>query len=494
MIGDLRQKGAFGLSEIRTVILAGGNAFELIRTQRAYKVAAAAAGIALVAIAFAGVSAVRHARDVADGAATSSRVETANIDLQDELARLRDKVAASSRDLAAAQSRVAALAEEEKARAQRDERQLTTIEQTASVKGDKVTQLSSALHATEAQRATLAARLSKAEADLAEQQARQGALQNELDEWQRKFQQITADHEKAISERDRLRARVGELEKQSALRHAGQSVAGAQPAPPNSVPATQPAPAQSAAAPAAAPATEAPQRVAGILNASPPAAAAAAPAPAAAAPAPAVEHGAIEQFARVLASAGVDVRHLFAEFGVNRGEGGPFIPVTSGKVPAGLSPDKLAALRTMIKSLPVYAPIEGYRVTSPFGVRADPENDREGFHTGIDLSAAYDTPVYATAPGIVTFAGWRDDYGKIVEIDHGNGIATRYAHLHQFIVSVGQRVAAHTQIGYLGSSGRATGPHVHYEVVVNGEPQDPEKFFALSRYVPAMTVPVAARN
>jgi murein DD-endopeptidase MepM/ murein hydrolase activator NlpD len=482
MVGELWQRGASRLPEIRSIIQATGNAVELIRVQRAYTVAAAAMGIAVVAVAFAGVSAVRHSRDAADVEMTTSRIESANVDLQDELARLRDKVAASSRDLAAAQSRVAGLAEEEKARAQ----QLSAAEQTAPVKGDKVTQLSSALHITEAQRATLAARLSKAEADLAEQQAKQSQLQNELDEWQKKLQQITADHDQAISERDRLRARVGELEKQSALRHAAQSVAATQPAPAQSA-----VPARAAAVAPAAPAVaEAPQRVAGILNAPPPAAS---PQPVAAPVA--VEHGVVDQFARVLASAGVDVRHLFAEFGVNRAEGGPFVPVAPGQVPnPSLSPEKLAALRTMIKSLPVYTPLESYRITSPFGVRADPENDREGFHTGVDLAAPYDTPVYATAPGTVTFAGWRDDYGKIVEIDHGNGIATRYAHLHQFTVSVGQRVAAHAQIGYLGSSGRATGPHVHYEVVVNGEPQDPEKFFALSRYVPPMTVPVAARN
>ena len=94
----------------------------------------------------------------------------------------------------------------------------------------------------------------------------------------------------------------------------------------------------------------------------------------------------------------------------------------------------------------------------------------------------------------MTFAEYRDDYGKIVEIDHGNGIATRYAHLHAFTVSVGERVSPHQQIGYLGSSGRATGPHVHYEVVVNGEPQDPEKFFGLARYVTSATLPVSARN
>jgi murein DD-endopeptidase MepM/ murein hydrolase activator NlpD len=148
----------------------------------------------------------------------------------------------------------------------------------------------------------------------------------------------------------------------------------------------------------------------------------------------------------------------------------------------------------MVKVLPVTAPLESYRVTSPFGVRADPENDRAGFHTGVDLAAPYDTPVYSTAPGVVTFAGYRDDYGKIVEIDHGNGIATRYAHLHAFTVSVGEHVNLHQQIGYLGSTGRATGPHVHYEVVVNGEPQDPEKFIGLSRYVTSMTVPASARQ
>ena len=86
----------------------------------------------------------------------------------------------------------------------------------------------------------------------------------------------------------------------------------------------------------------------------------------------------------------------------------------------------------------------------------------------------------------MSYSGYRADYGKIVEIDHGNGLATRYGHLHRAAVSVGQRVAAQTQIGFLGSTGRATGPHVHYEVVVNGEPQDPEKFLGLARVVAAV--------
>jgi len=201
---------------------------------------------------------------------------------------------------------------------------------------------------------------------------------------------------------------------------------------------------------------------------------------------PAVRSGGVSQFERVLASAGVDVRHLFAQYGMRTGEGGPFIPAPKGQqVPdSSLSPEKLAALKNLVKALPVSAPLDAYEIGSGFGVRGDPINGRASYHTGLDFRAPYMSPVYVTAGGVVTYSGYRDDYGKVVEIDHGNGIATRYAHLHRQTVSVGQRVAAHSQIGFLGSTGRATGPHVHYEVLVNGEPQDPEKFLTLARLVP----------
>jgi murein DD-endopeptidase MepM/ murein hydrolase activator NlpD len=493
MIGNLIQRGTWRFPEIQSVFQLSGNALGSIRAARKHLVLASAAGAAIGAIAFATVGYVRHEHRIADERVTANHVEAANIDLQDELARLRDQVAASNRDLAGAQSRVVALTEEVHARAQAP---AVAADTTTSVKGDKVPQLSQALHVAEAQRATLAARLSKAEADLAEQQVKQTDLLGQIDQWQKKLEQLSSD-------RDRLKARVGELEKQSALRHAQPQVAEVRPGlAPQGTAATQP---QEAPA-------EAPQRVAGVINAPssgaapvaavPPSVAtpaqATAPTPAvassASAPTIAVGHGAIDQFARVLASAGVDVRHLFAQFGVNRAEGGPVVPLARGQVVAdsALTPEKLAALRAMVKSLPVTAPLDSYEISSPFGARGDPEDGRSEFHTGVDLRAPYDSPVYATAPGVVTYAGYRDDYGKIVEIDHGNGIATRYAHLHAFTVSVGQRVTPHQQIGYLGSSGRATGPHTHYEVVVNGEPQDPEKFFALGRYVPSMTVPVSA--
>ena len=498
MLGNLMQSaGTWRFPDLRSAVASRSDGDRSARRM----LYATAAGVALLAICGGAIGYVRHEHRIAREQAASTRLEAANIDLQDELARLRDQVAASNRDLAAAQTRVVALTEEVHTRAQADRAAIAAAESATGAKGDKSAQLSQALHVAEAQRATLAARLSKAEADLADQQAKQNELLSQIDQWQKKLEQLSSD-------RDRLKARVGELEKQSALRHAQGQVAAARPAP---APVSQaaPAPAQQVAIatpPRVAVEATAP-RVAGVLNApgapGTTAAPVAAPAPAAvAAAAPptagsvTVSHSAVDQFARVLASAGVDVRHLFAEFGVNSAQGGPVVPLARGEVVANtaLTPEKLAALRAMIKVVPVSAPLASYEISSPFGPRGDPENGRREFHTGVDLRAPYDSPVYATAPGVVTFAGYRDDYGKIVEIDHGNGLATRYAHLHAFTVSVGEHVGAHQQIGYLGSTGRATGPHVHYEVLVNGEPQDPEKFFALGRYVPAMTIPVAARQ
>jgi murein DD-endopeptidase MepM/ murein hydrolase activator NlpD len=197
-----------------------------------------------------------------------------------------------------------------------------------------------------------------------------------------------------------------------------------------------------------------------------------------------VAHGAVDHVARVLAGAGVDVGRLFADVGVNRDEGGPFIPAPRGDAARdSLTPQKLAALQSLVKTLPVKVPIENYRVTSPFGERTDP---------GIDLAAPYGEPVYATAPGVVTYSGYRSDYGKIVEVDHGHGIVTRYSHLARCTVNVGERVATGMEVGLEGSTGRSTGPHLLYEIDVNGEPQDPEKFFELSRFVQA--VPATARN
>ncbi len=501
MIGNLMQKGALRLPEIGSVAQPIVSAFRHLRTaDRKQALLASVAGVAIIAVGIAAAGYVRHARSLADARLTTSRVEAANIDLQDELGQLRDKVAASGRDLAAAQNRVAALTEEIRQHTQAPPAAPETAA-TAGAKGDKAAQLSQQLHVAEAERATLAARLSKAETDLAQQQAKQTELLNQIDQWQKKLEEISSD-------RDRLKARVGELEKQSALRHAHQVAAAA--TPPAAVPATTAPAAPNVAAAATAmaapnpapqppPAVE-PQRVAGILNASQPSAV---PSPLAAPAAVAsaagavirapitVAHGTIDHVARVLAAAGVDVGHLFADLGVNRDEGGPFIPA-HGQMADSLTPQKLAALQNLVKTLPVRVPMENYRVTSPFGERTDPFNGRSAFHPGIDLAAPYGAPVYATAPGVVTFSGYRSDYGKIVEIDHGHGIVTRYGHLARCTVNVGEHVTTGAEIGLEGSTGRSTGPHVIYEIDVNGEPQDPEKFFELSRFVQAM--PVSLRD
>jgi murein DD-endopeptidase MepM/ murein hydrolase activator NlpD len=425
--------------------------------------------------------------------AAAHQVEIANATLQDALARMRDQLAAADHELHSAQSREAAASGEA-------QRQRAASQRVTTTDSDRIAQLTRELHMTEAQRVTLMARLSLTQASMAQGKARQSQTQAGIDSSQKKLQELAQDRDRAARERDRLQAELGALQQQLAAVQSTQSratVPAARAPAPAAVPRSAAAGPAVAAAPApAAPArTAAPQVVATPRPVAPVAAVVpaqairpAAPAPVAAAPAAAaattLAAGRIGQFERVLASAGVDVRSLFARFGVSdEPRGGPFVPVPRGGV-STMSAAQIAALGRIVGELPVSAPLTAYRVSSPFGVRGDPLNGDSGFHTGIDMVAPYMSPVYATAPGVVTYAGFREDYGRVVEINHGNGIASRYAHLHRALVSVGQRVAAHQEIGLLGSSGRATGPHVHYEVLVNGEPQDPEKFLGLARLVP----------
>ena len=109
-------------------------------------------------------------------------------------------------------------------------------------------------------------------------------------------------------------------------------------------------------------------------------------------------------------------------------------------------------------------------------MRTDPFLGRPAMHTGIDFRGDTGEPVHATAAGKVTIAGWNGGYGKMVEIDHGNGLATRYGHLSEIDVKVGQIVRIGQVIGKIGSTGRSTGPHLHYETRIDGEAVDPQKF------------------
>ncbi len=139
-------------------------------------------------------------------------------------------------------------------------------------------------------------------------------------------------------------------------------------------------------------------------------------------------------------------------------------------------------MQELLRSLPLAAPLEQYRISSAFGPRKDPVNGRLSRHLGLDFRAKLATPVLSTAPGEVVFAAWKGRYGRLVEIDHGHGIRTRYAHLHKILVKPGQAVGHRETIGLLGSSGRSTGPHVHYEVLVNGKRHDPMNFLKAGIY------------
>ncbi len=203
--------------------------------------------------------------------------------------------------------------------------------------------------------------------------------------------------------------------------------------------------------------------------------------------APVVEHGtnvsdaeedapaANDHEKQLAAAEGFDINKFLARFGVGMkggAVGGPYVALDSAKTDPKAAEDAKKALA----SLPLTAPLEHYQLESRFGGRTDPINGHRAYHTGLDMSAPYRTPIYSTAPGVVVFAGYAAAYGKEVEIDHGNGIHTKYAHMSAITVNVGQKIGRGVRIGLLGATGRATGPHCHYEVLVNGTPQDPEKF------------------
>ena len=135
----------------------------------------------------------------------------------------------------------------------------------------------------------------------------------------------------------------------------------------------------------------------------------------------------------------------------------------------------LKSQRTRMASVPSRRPTLGYR-TSPFGMRVDPFTGLPQLHAGIDFSASIGVRVMATADGTVIHAGTRGAYGETIEIEHIKGLTTRYAHLSRIDVKVGQKVTRGETIGAVGNTGRSTGPHLHYEIRLNGVPQDPARF------------------
>lgn len=199
----------------------------------------------------------------------------------------------------------------------------------------------------------------------------------------------------------------------------------------------------------------------------------------------------INETERQIARLGLDVGRLVAAPKRSPGQGGPFIPVRPGgaeDVGMGTLVERMqqwTGVKAALVKLPLGEPLRGeYEFNSGFGTRNDPLNHRTGVHEGIDLGAPVGTPVYATGEGVVTVAGPWDRYGQTVEIAHGNGISTRYAHLSRIKVKEGQKVSRSTVIGLVGNTGRSTGSHLHYEVRVADAPKDPVKFISVGRDAP----------
>ena len=135
----------------------------------------------------------------------------------------------------------------------------------------------------------------------------------------------------------------------------------------------------------------------------------------------------------------------------------------------------LSERQSLLNATPNIRPSKGW-ITSRFGYRLNPFTNKTTMHAGLDLAAAPGSPVYAPADGVVIFSSYDDSYGKLVSIDHGYGVTTRYGHNSQIYVHVGQRVTKWDVVAAVGNTGRSTGPHLHYEVRINGTPVDPANF------------------
>lgn len=194
------------------------------------------------------------------------------------------------------------------------------------------------------------------------------------------------------------------------------------------------------------------------------------------------------------------IRDALAATGVNRvsydkksGTGGPLLPADGNPVSdmdskiADLDEavTRLQGVKALASSVPIANPVPGMPVSSSFGTRKDPLLGLLAFHSGMDFRATSGSSVLATAKGTVTAADYNGGYGNMVDIDHGNGLSTRYGHLSQILVGVGQHVGSGDIVGKTGSTGRSTGPHLHYEIRKNGSAVNPMTYLSAGRQIAA---------
>ncbi len=174
--------------------------------------------------------------------------------------------------------------------------------------------------------------------------------------------------------------------------------------------------------------------------------------------------------------------------------GGPLIDANSAEATADLRADaqfrtlfqtwkKLDSLQQGVIAIPSVQPVHALSFTSNFGIRSDPFRGTAAMHAGVDIPGPVGTPIYATADGIIAHAGRQGGYGNMVEINHGKGIATRYGHLSKILVADNARVTRGQLIALMGSTGRSTGPHLHYEVRIDGHAVNPVPFLTTADYL-----------
>jgi murein DD-endopeptidase MepM/ murein hydrolase activator NlpD len=203
--------------------------------------------------------------------------------------------------------------------------------------------------------------------------------------------------------------------------------------------------------------------------------------------------GNVEALEDLFVETGVDLEQLVARAvdAPASGQGGPLQVASPDEVmPLASSSDgdpisgniqRLAALQRIARSLPLASPLDQFHVTSSYGKRRDPFTKAWAYHAGLDLGGSRKAEVLATAPGQVVFAGRSGPYGNMVEVDHGMGIVTRYAHLDVIAVAVGEEVEFRQALGIIGNTGRSTSRHLHYEIRIDGKAFDPANFLSAGR-------------
>ncbi len=199
---------------------------------------------------------------------------------------------------------------------------------------------------------------------------------------------------------------------------------------------------------------------------------------------------------------GLNPRAILASLDNREAQGGPLIALATaadGSIDPrfqrlGLSLARMDALERSVAALPQVLPASLEYISSGFGYRADPFTGAGAFHPGLDFRGPIGAPIYAAAPGRVSFVGQRSGYGNCVEIDHGNGLQTRYAHISGFRTQVGRQVSPGEVIGLIGSTGRSTGPHLHFEVRIADRPVNPRPFLEAKPDVFQKTVPTSLQR